>query len=431
MLYIDKIPKQLQSIIDVSAAQVSKPQAEWLQLLMMAMAVCLCQRNVKALAALLDPDWARSSLNDFFTESPWVAPEVLRAATLKALLDLGLRQGERIEVILDGTPKAKWGLKMDALGWVKEAGTKEWRKGHRILLCYLRVRGVMFPWAVDLYLSEKFLKSEAGKALKDRLPDVHFRTLNEMAADMIRSLPASWATDFNVTALMDSGFCNPTACGAVREMGFHYIVAAQSTRVLVKNTRKGEKGMTVVLQRFAAGRIRYQGRDVILPGKRRGSRSRCFRVAETIGTLRGLGMVKVVCSRRESDGNILSLVSSDTEADARDVALAYGWRWEIEVTTKGLKGRLGLGRYQCRYYEGMVHHLHLSLLAHLVLTVAELQRRGQKALKQRAAHQLPSIRVLQIRLRHEIWQGILAELRPTCTDTRILDRLERALEAAS
>ena len=35
---------------------------------------------------------------------------------------------------------------------VAEPTSKEWRKGHRLLLCYLRVRGVVLPWAIDIYL---------------------------------------------------------------------------------------------------------------------------------------------------------------------------------------------------------------------------------------------------------------------------------------
>jgi hypothetical protein len=78
----------------------------------------------------------------------------------------------------------------------------------------------------------------------------------------------------------------------------------------------------------------------------------------------------------------------------------------------------------------MVHHLHLSCLAHLLLTVAELQRGGPKAWTKRAAQQLPSVRIMQHHLRHQIQRDILRRLRVHCSDTSILERLEKALEAA-
>jgi len=430
MIVIEQIPPQLQYFLGAAVAEATDPQRYWLMRAVLAMAASMGKRNVKALWLLLDPEHARSTLNDFFTESPWSAPAALQSATLYVLEQMKLRAGERIEVILDGSQKAKRGAKMEALGWVKEAGSKEWRKGHRFLLCYLRVRGVMLPWAVDLYLSEKFLKSESGRALKERRPETRFRTLNEMAAEILASLPAEWETQFQVVVLMDSGFCNPTACQAVRARGFQYVVAAQSSRVLVKRTGMGGKGKRCVLKTHAPGRLNYQGWAVRLPPKRGGGKARFFRVAEDVGSLRGLGVVKVVYSRRESDGSVLSLVSSDTGADARAVALAYGWRWEIEVVTKALKQRLGLGQYQCRYYEGMVHHLHLSLLAHLILTAAELQRRGPKAWTHRATLELPSVGILQTRLQQELWRSLAQRLRMTCTDTVLLARIDRALGAA-
>jgi SRSO17 transposase len=431
MIFIDKVPEELEELMSAAVAPVSKPQQYWLAVTTLAMMCAYSRRNVKALSTLLDPAKARSTLNDFMSRAPWPAPEVLMTATLHVLGMMDLQPGERIEVICDGTQKAKRGEMMDGLTWVKEATDEEWRKGHRLLLSYLRVRGVMLPLAVDVYLSKKFLASAAGKELRRRDPTITFRTLNEMAAAAIARLPGEWADKFEVVVLLDSGFCNDTACSAVTQKGFHYVVAAQSTRVLVKCTKDGRKGQRVVLAQYAPGRLRYQGTSALFPPKRHGGKWRRFRLAESTGMLRNLGLVKVVFSRRASDGNILCLVTSNLDMAAREVALSYGWRWEIEVTIKGLKGRLGLGQYQCRYYEGMVHHLHLSLLAHLGLTVAELKRRGHEVYNKRAALQLPSIRVLQGNFRRRLWRNLLEQLKPRCSDQTLLSRIERALSGAA
>lgn len=124
--------------------------------------------------------------------------------------------------------------------------------------------------------------------------------------------------------------------------------AAQSSRTLVKGTRSGKRGRRATLGDYGPGRSRYQREDIFPAGKRSCGRSHRLRVAESPGTLKGLGTVKVVFSRRESDGNILSLVSSDVPETARGVALACGWRWEIDVATKRLKQRPGPGHYQYR-----------------------------------------------------------------------------------
>lgn len=122
--------------------------------------------------------------------------------------------------------------------------------------------------------------------------------------------------------------------------------------------------------------------------------------------MKGIGVVKCVFSRRKSDGSLLSSVSSDCARSAKEIALAYGWRGEIEVAIKGLQGRLGLGTYCQRYVEGAVHHLHLSLLAHLLLAVSDLLRSGTAANTTCAAPQCPSISQLQDRLRVRVWRGL-------------------------
>ena len=243
-------------------------------------------------------------------------------------------------------------------------------------------------------------------------------------------MPVEWKGRYQVRFLLDSGFCNSTVCNAITEQGFEYVVAAQSTRVLVKSTEAGKKGKRVVLREYAPGRLRYQGQDIRLPAKRAGGGCRWFRVDEATGKLKGLGQIKVVFSQRRSDGSILPLVTSDLALDAREVALAYGWRWEIEVAIKGLKQRLGLGQYQCRCYEGTVHHLHLTLLAHIALTAAEFARNGKNAWKKKKTHQPPSIRTLQNRLRKEMWQAILDELHAQNVNPEVIHRFERVLEAA-
>lgn len=430
MLFVDQMPTELKSYFRVLCAEVSVPQQVWLAKTILVMAVAHGRRNVKSLHALLDPEeFVRSTMNDFFTESPWRAAEALRSGTLHILEQLKLEAGEEIQIILDGSQKAKRGEHMEALGWVKEAGSKEWRKGHRYLLCYLRVRGWCLPWAIDLYLSKKFLRTEAGKALRHRRPELHFRTLNEMSADILATFPEDWAKRFQVKVLLDSGFCNSTVCAAVLARGFHYIVAAQSSRVLVVKGTAKSCGRRVVLNTYAPGRLRYQGQEVLLPPKRPGARKRRFRVAAVRGTLKGLGEVTVVFSQRRSDNHVLCLVASDPTADARQVALDYGWRWEIEVTIKGLKQCLGLGQYQCRYYEGMVHHLHLSLLAHQLLCVAG-QTVGTKKPSKRAAHSVPSTRELQAQLRLVLWEQILDDLNSPSDLQRFKTRLKSALGAA-
>jgi hypothetical protein len=425
VITIGGVPKILEPFVANLRFWFSKPAYAHFCPLLIAFAVSFGRRNVNSLYACMQERTRRQKLNDFMVESRWADPEVLQDAARFALMQMKPRQGERLDILIDGSGRRKRGRHMDALGFIREAGTPGCIPGHKYLLVLLRFRGVILPWAVDLYIPKKFFKTVAGRDLAQRTGR-RFRTLNEMTAAILAAMPVDWAEQFKVYVLIDSGFCNPTVCSAVREKGFHFICAAQSSRsFLMDRGRRTPK--KVHLSTHAPGVLRFQGRDVALEPKRRGGAQRRFRLATQTGTMKGIGRVRCVFSKRKSDGSVLTLVTSDLDLSAEEVATGYGWRWEIEVTIKALKQHLGLGEYQHRWFEGALHHLHLSCLAHLALTVVELNRLGPKAQKANAVLQLPSTRELQNRLRAIVWQGTLTQLRRSSCREEIIHHLERSL----
>ena len=425
MVTIGQIPRILQPFCGAVRPRFSKPQFKHFGPLLLAFAVSFGRRNIDSLYASMQEKTRRQKLNDFMVESRWAGDEVLRDAALFALMQMDPKKGERLEILIDGTGKRKRGKTMDAVGYIREAGTPGVIPGHKYLKTALRFRGVIIPWAIDIYVPKKFFKTPEGKDLAQRTGR-RFRTLNEMTAEMLTAMPDDWARFFKVYVLIDSGFCNPTVCSAIREKEFHFICAAQSTR-LFHVDRGQRKPKTVKLTTHVPGVLRYRGRNVELEPKRRGGKKRLFRLATQTGTMNGIGRVRCVFSKRKSDGSVLTLVTSDLDLSAEEVATGYGWRWEIEVTIKALKQHLGLGEYQHTWFEGALHHLHLSCLAHLTLTVVELTRLGKKAQRRNAVLQLPSTRELQNRLRAIVWQDTLRQLRrPSCRD-EIIHHLERSL----
>jgi SRSO17 transposase len=425
VITIGQTPQILELLLGAVRSCFSKPQFRHFGSLLVAYAVAFGRRNIKSLYTVMPETTCRQKVNDFLVESPWAADRALREAALFALRMMDAHPGERLEILIDGSAKRKRGKHTDAVGYIKEAGSSVFVPGHKYLMVLVRFRGVVLPWAIDLYIPKGFFRTPEGKDLARRTGR-GFRTLNEMTAAILAQMPAEWADFFKVYVLMDSGFCNPTVCTAVRERGFHFICAAQSSRNFwVDRGRK--KSKKVKLSTHAPGVLRFQGRDVELEPKRKGGKKRKFRWATQTGSMTGIGRVRCVFSKRKSDGNVLTLVTSDLDLAAEEVATGYGWRWEIEVTIKALKQHLGLGDYQHRWFEGAWHHLHLSCLAHLALTVAELNRLGEKAQRKNAVLQLPSIRELQNRLRADVWRDLLDKLRrPSCRDDA-LRQLARSL----
>jgi hypothetical protein len=425
VITIGSIPEILEPFVANLRFWFSKPAYAHFCPMLIAFAVSFGRRNVSSLYACMQSKTRRQKLNDFMVESRWADAQVLQDAARFTLMQMNPRKGERLDILIDGSGKRKRGQHMDALGFIREAGTPGFIPGHKYLIVILRFRGVIIPWAVDLYIPAKFFRTPEGKDLAQRTGR-RFRTLNEMTADILAAMPVDWAKEFRVYVLMDSGFCNPTACSAVRAKGFHFICAAQSSRNFWVD-RTSRKPKKVRLSTHAPGVIAHQGRDVELEPKRRGGATRRFRLATQTGTMKGIGRVQSVFSKRKSDGSVLTLVTSDLGLCAEEVATGYGWRWEIEVTIKALKQHLGMGEYQHRWFEGALHHLHLSCLAHLTLTFVELNRLGKKAQRANAVLQLPSTRELQNRLRAIVWHDTLAQLRrPSCRE-EIIRHLERSL----
>ena len=111
------------------------------------------------------------------------------------------------------------------------------------------------------------------------------------AAQLLAAMPDEWASFLKVYVLMDSGFCNPTVCSAVREKKFHFICAAQSTRNfwVERGRRKAKK---VKLATHTPGILRYQGHNLELEPKRPGGKKRAFRLATQTGTMKGIGRIR-------------------------------------------------------------------------------------------------------------------------------------------
>lgn len=425
VITIGGVPKILEPFVANLRFWFGKPAYAHFCPMLIAFAVSFGRRNVSSLYACMQSKTHRQKLNDFMVESRWADAEVLQDAARFTLMQMKPQKGERLDILIDGSGKRKRGKRMDALGFIREAGTPGFIPGHKYLIVLLRFRGVILPWAIDLYIPRKFFRTQAGRDLAERTGR-RFRTLNEMTAQILADMPADWAEQFRTYVLIDSGFCNETVCSAVREKGFHFICAAQSSRnFLMDRARRGPR--KVRLLTHAPGVLRFAGRDVELPPRRAGGAKRRFRLASQTGTMKGIGRVQCVFSRRKSDGSVLTLVTSDLGLCAEEVATGYGWRWEIEVTIKALKQHLGMGEYQHRWFEGALHHLHLSCLAHLTLTFVELNRLGKKAQRANAVLQLPSTRELQNRLRAIVWHDTLAQLRrPSCRE-EIIRHLERSL----
>ncbi len=334
----------------------------------------------------------RTNLGAFFKKSPWDPARTLMRVVLRLFFHMEPQPGELLEVILDDTKIAKRAKSMDGVGKLFDSSKKVYAVGHTVLLTALRFRGILLPWRWDLYLKKEFCAERAED------PDVPaFRTLTELAAASIRLTPA--IPGMSVRVLFDSYYLCRKVVKAVKEMGYTFISVAQSNRVL------GIRGQKKQVRAYGERVLRRSGKKVRLPGGRK------VRIALRKGILKGVGEVLVLFSRRQGERKVVAIVTNDLTLTAEVILAGYSHRWPIEIAFKDQKQHLGLGDYQTRSLRGVVTHLHLVAIAHVLLTHHAVKALGAKAKKKNTVLQIQTVQELREAIRRVLWNDVLNRLK--------------------
>lgn len=407
MVTIGRIPGVANSFFRPQRRFFSRPAWAHFRGLVVAMAIGL-EHTVGRLNGLLRGHTHRTNDGEFLWRSAWEESEVLRAIALQQFNRL-YRKGEPIYFIIDDTQTLKRARKMAAVGKLYHHSEKRYANGHTILKACLYHRGVTIPWGSWLYV-----KREHAAGL-----DIPFATLTELAAGAIESLPLPPHSP--VTVLFDSYYLCAHVVRAVENKGWHYIGVAKSNR------RLALAGSSPRLSRYAANVVRRSGKWTSITGLRR---THSYRVAERVGTMKKLGEVKVVFSRRRGDRAIIALVTNDLQRTSKRVVGDYLRRWSIELLIKDEKQHLGLGAYRVLRYRAVVRHLHLVDCAYACLTHVGLQaQRAQGHHKNNHGLRLPPIQQLKADLRRAVWNEAVKDVASVSHERAVIRRLEKLLAA--
>lgn len=407
MITIGRMPAVVNSFFRPARKNFSKPAWPHFWGLVTAIAMAT-EHTVERLNALLRLHTHRTKDGEFLWRSDFDEAAVLRGMAL-SLLNRVWRAGEPIYLILDDTQTLKRARKMEAVGKLYHHATGQYGTGHTILKACLHCRGITVPLGSWLYVK----KADAAAL------GVRFVTLTELAGKAIEQLPLPpWMP---VTVLVDAYYLCATVTKAVENKGWHYIGMAKSNRRLAADGRSHR------LHSYAAHTLRRRGKWARITGLQR---TNAYCVAERIGTMKKLGDVKVVFSRRRGDGKIVSLVTNDLQRSGKRVVGDYLRRWSIELLIKDEKQHLGLGAYRVLRYRAVVRHLHLVDCAHACLTHLGLDaQRAQGRHKNKNVLRLPPIRQLKNDLRQAMWNEAVNDVVRISHDRKVIRRLEKLLAA--
>jgi len=408
MVTIVRIPGCLSSFFRPHRRKFSKPA--WPHFWGLVMAIAMgTEHTVERLNALRRRGRHRTNDGEFLWRNDFNESGVLQAMALR-LLDRVYRSGDDIYVILDDTQTLKRAKKMDAVGRLYHHATGTYGTGHTILKASLYCNGVTIPWGSWLYV-----KKEHAQRLK-----IPFATLTELAGAAVRSLPLP--PTMNVTVLFDSYYLCRTVTRAVEARGWHYIGVAK------KNRRFQCESRSHLIGRYGPNVLRRSGKWMKITGLRKTHR---YRVSARTGTMKKLGAVQVVFSRRRGDSKPIALVTNDVARTAKRVVADYLCRWSIELLIKDEKQHLGLGAYRVLRYRAVVRHLHLvdcayACLTHLGMDAQDAQGRHAK---NKRVLRLPPIRQLKLRLQREVWNDAVKDVVKVSHEKTVIKRLEKLLAA--
>jgi Transposase DDE domain len=97
-----------------------------------------------------------------------------------------------------------------------------------------------------------------------------------------------------------------------------------------------------------------------------------FRIRHTIGYLRYVGRVQLVCSelKKRPDGRRKYFACSDVNVTARQIVRGYRLRWAVELFHKDVKQHLGFEDVATTSFDSVKSHVHWVYCAYILLHMA-------------------------------------------------------------
>jgi hypothetical protein len=178
-----------------------------------------------------------------------------------------------------------------------------------------------------------------------------------------------------VVVLTDSGYDNKKIEKAIAAKPWHFIIALGKTRSVKAATRllppSKSKQWYHVATFFRNHRwLKWQTIRLTTNGMKRKRME--FRVRDTIGYLRYVGQVQLVCSelRNRPEGRRKYLACNDLRVTARQIVLGYRLRWSIELFHKTVKQHLGFEDVATSGFASVMSHVHWVYCAYILLSMS-------------------------------------------------------------
>jgi Transposase DDE domain len=229
-----------------------------------------------------------------------------------------------------------------------------------------------------------------------------------------------------VIVLADSGYDNKKIENAMVKKQWHFIIALGKTRsvkseTLYRTTPKSRQWSQIAEFFRNHRRLKWQTVRFMTKGAKRKRME--FRIRHTLGYLRYVGPVQLVCSefKKRPEGRRKYFACSDLRVTARQIVLGYRLRWAVELFHKDVKQNLGFEDVATHGFDSVQAHVHWVYCAYILLHLSPPGMSGEaKSLSDKKRH-------LQNVLEHREKRRVLQKLTQIGGVERYKDELRQAL----
>ena len=294
----------------------------------------------------------RSSFNKFLLYSPW-DDERLSLQRKKNALNEMVKAGKKdpfffsIDDTLSTKQVASKNIQGMKFNYSHVSNKNEW--SHCIVSLQGHSNGLSLPLDLKTYLSEES-GAEHNRSFKTKV-DLALETLKEVDIQLERKS----------YVLIDSWYTSAEFINESQSLGFQVIGGIKSNRIFYP------EGIRSKLSEYSKT-LREKDLDVVTV------KGRTHYVYRYEGAIKGIENIVVLMSwidEFDSSKTPFFLVSTDTSLSSGRIIEYYGHRWEIEVSFRYQKERLGLDNYEMRSLKGIERFWELLYLLYNFL---ELKR---------------------------------------------------------
>ncbi|MCX8179103.1 MAG: IS701 family transposase [Candidatus Aenigmarchaeota archaeon] len=322
---------EIYNYLDDLRLYLSKPQMNHLAGLTSGIIGCADKRTISNIVKTIANEKDRSCATKFLNNSPWDEAVVnyMRKQHIKKQVKKVLSSSqEPMFAILDDTinKKDRDSKHIEGMGYnySHTTGKQEW--SHNVMGFHCIAGELSIPYDHELYLKKEYCKEN----------NTEFKSKVDVAKMML--VDFELAKEHLTYFLIDSWFTSPKLIMEAFKLGYHTIGALKSNRIFYP------KGIRCKLSDFIQY-IEETDLDLVTVN---GKNYYFYKYEGKLNKLENAVILTIWEETFDKSVQPIYLLSTDVSLNPKTIIEYYSKRWDIEVSFRYLKDRLGFDHYQMR-----------------------------------------------------------------------------------